>query len=81
VPHIFYWTPGNVVNHLKVELYSHTRCEEPSLSVIARSPGRTTEGSESKDDEAISSLLRKRWDCHADLRRLAMTALGVRFLR
>jgi hypothetical protein len=60
VSHIFYWTQGNLVSHLKPELFSHTHCEGPLLSVIARSPvlvcfGHTLH----TGDEAISSLLGK----------------------
>jgi hypothetical protein len=88
VSHIPYWTPENVVNHLNVEPFSHARCVGPPLSVIARSPvlvcfGHTLH----TGDEAISSLMRKRRDCHASpstrtLRalaqgRLAMTALDI----
>jgi hypothetical protein len=61
VSHIFYWTRGNVVNHVKVKLFSHTHCEEPPLSVIARSPLLVCfRHTLRTGDEAISLLMRKR---------------------
>jgi hypothetical protein len=74
VSHIFYWTRGNVVNHVKVKLFSHIHCEGPPLSVIARSPLLVRFAHTLRTgDEAISSLMRKRRDCHARYRGLAMT--------
>jgi hypothetical protein len=66
VSHIPYWTPENVVNHLNVEPFSHAHCVGPPLSVIARSPALVCFGHTlHTGDEAISSLMRKRRDCHA----------------